>query len=63
MPGEAAIHVRGDYAYVYVDPEHNGKSPLPREAQRFVYLYDTGEDVAPFEFELDLPDAIGEGPR
>lgn len=38
-----------------------GDIPLPDSAQRFISKFDDGQDVKPFEFRVEVPEAVLRG--
>jgi hypothetical protein len=52
------VHVFSDRVSVRYERGHLCQVRLPQEARWFVGNFDTGHDVKPFEFDLDVPDEL-----
>jgi hypothetical protein len=48
------FYVKGTVGY----GDYIGYAVLPVEAREFIHAFDTDREVAPFTFEIELPDAV-----
>lgn len=49
LPDAGIIRVFSDYLYI-----SGTRVSLPRKARNFIILFDSGQNVEPFDFELEL---------